>query len=166
MQPISPEQSRWIKWLYMPEECIFYIGVNCPLKCELITQSHSYMIICLWWAIRIHDTSCVFCALGHQSHVQYMICSNVTSFCSNVLYPHGGGVCVLFWRHGHLQRHNLTHWKEASGLMCLLASGFRQANLCLQQKTSSIKTPSYRTAYYSDSYRPRLTWIHRSAKKE
>lgn len=127
----------------MPKECILYIGVNCPFKFELITQSHSYMIICLWWVIRIHDTSWIFCALGHhQSRQTYSIWFVLVLLpFAVVCYIHMGAVCVLFWRHGLLQRHNLTHWKEASGLMCLLASGFRQANLCLQQKTSSIKTP-------------------------
>lgn len=61
-----------------------------------------------------------------------------------ICYIHMGALCVLLWTHGDLHGLDLTHrceatWKQ-NGLICLLASGFRQAHLCLQQQASSIKT--------------------------
>lgn len=47
-----------------------------------------------------------YCSLGtHGSHKTYIF---VTSFCSNSLYPHGGGVCVVLMT--CICGSALTHW--------------------------------------------------------
>ena len=99
-------------------------------RCHLITVIVSGS--CLWWETGIHDTSCInsciwsSCAAAWIKHL-YPI--NVTSRCSYWLYPHGGGVCVLFWTHGHLHGLDVTHRWEATwklnGLICLIASGLQ-----------------------------------------